>query len=121
MTVRPCLKLFFTSFIQICLQFHNADDAKRAMEQLNGFELAGRAMKVCEKCILNFHLALQQGESFQVGHVTEHTPSGPQGRLDSDEMDRAGIDLGTTGRLQLMAKLAEGEIIGSQMKNDWLM
>lgn len=28
--------------------------------------------------------------------------------LDSDEMDRAGIDLGATGRLQLMAKLAEG-------------
>ena len=29
--------------------------------------------------------------------------------LDSDEMDRSGVDLGATGRLQLMAKLAEGE------------
>lgn len=28
--------------------------------------------------------------------------------LDTDETDRAGIDLGATGRLQLMAKLAEG-------------
>ncbi|KAL0186588.1 hypothetical protein M9458_018258, partial [Cirrhinus mrigala] len=27
--------------------------------------------------------------------------------LDSDELERTGIDLGTTGRLQLMARLAE--------------
>jgi len=69
--------------------FNNADDAKKALEQLNGFELAGRPMKV--------------------GHVTERTAD-PTGTsvLDSDEMDRSGIDLGATGRLQLMAKLAEG-------------
>jgi len=60
------------------------------LEQLNGFELAGRPMKV--------------------NHVTERTDLAVQGPslLDSDEMDRTGIDLGTTGRLQLMAKLAEG-------------
>ncbi len=71
------------------LQFHSSEDAKKALEQLNGFELAGRPMKV--------------------GHVTERTAEN-QGMslLDSDEMDRAGIDLGATGRLQLMAKLAEG-------------
>jgi RNA-binding protein 39 len=57
---------------------------------LNGFELAGRPMKV--------------------GHVTERTDmsSGPS-MLDSDELDRSGIELGATGRLQLMFKLAEGE------------
>ena len=46
----------------------------------------------------------------KVGHVTERTADS-QGvsLLDSDEMDRAGIDLGATGRLQLMAKLAEGK------------
>lgn len=45
----------------------------------------------------------------KVGNVTErldvaahHHPS-----LDTDEMDRSGIDLGATGRLQLMFKLAE--------------
>ena len=45
----------------------------------------------------------------KVGHVTERTTEN-QGAslLDSDEMDRTGIDLGATGRLQLMAKLAEG-------------
>ncbi|XP_035829313.1 RNA-binding protein 39 isoform X2 [Aplysia californica] len=75
------------------ISFANADDAKKALDQLNGFELAGRPMKV--------------------GHVTERSSENGQGggqggQLDTDEMDRAGIDLGATGRLQLMAKLAEG-------------
>ena len=47
----------------------------------------------------------------KVGHVTERTIDTAGGSaLDTDEMDRAGIDLGATGRLQLMAKLAEGNI-----------
>lgn len=58
------------------------------MEQLNGFELAGRPMKV--------------------GNVTERTDGGSSTRFDADELDRAGVDLGATGRLQLMFKLAEG-------------
>ena len=61
------------------------------MEQLNGFELAGRPMKV--------------------NTVTDRSgdnaaPAGPG--LDNDELDRSGIDLGASGRLALMAKLAEG-------------
>lgn len=70
--------------------FHNAEDAKKALDQLNGFELAGRPMKV--------------------GHVTERQVDAAGGStvLDTDEMDRAGVELGATGRLQLMAKLAEG-------------
>ncbi|XP_022918671.1 RNA-binding protein 39 isoform X2 [Onthophagus taurus] len=72
------------------ITFHNCDDAKKALEQLNGFELAGRPMKV--------------------GNVTERLDLQQQGPsiLDSDELDRSGIDLGATGRLQLMFKLAEG-------------
>lgn len=69
------------------ITFRSSDDAKKAMEQLNGFELAGRAMKI--------------------NHVTEHF-TGHHGYLDTDDMDRSGIDLGATGRLQLMAKLAQG-------------
>ena len=47
----------------------------------------------------------------KVGHVTERTgESQGSSALDTDEMDRAGIDLGATGRLQLMAKLAEGRL-----------
>ena len=46
----------------------------------------------------------------KVGNVTERTMEAQAGgQLDTDELDRAGIDLGATGRLQLMAKLAEGE------------
>lgn len=70
-------------------QFHNHDDAKKALEQLNGFELAGRPMKVGN---VTERLDLQTGQS----------------SLDTDELDRSGIDLGATGRLQLMFKLAEG-------------
>lgn len=45
----------------------------------------------------------------KVGNVTERTDllQGPS-LLDNDELDRSGIDLGATGRLQLMFKLAEG-------------
>lgn len=79
-------------FKLLFFQFHNAEDAKKALEQLNGFELAGRPMKV--------------------GNVTERSDStqGPS-ILDSDELDRTGIDLGATGRLQLMFKLAEGNYV----------
>ena len=73
------------------MQFTEAEDAKKALEQLNGFELAGRPMKV--------------------GNVTERAadmPVGPQSALDSEVMDRAGVDLGASGRMALMAKLAEG-------------
>ncbi|XP_069508341.1 RNA-binding protein 39 isoform X1 [Ambystoma mexicanum] len=71
------------------ITFSDSECAKKALEQLNGFELAGRPMKV--------------------GHVTERADAtSASSFLDSDELERTGIDLGTTGRLQLMARLAEG-------------
>ncbi|XP_077570594.1 RNA-binding protein 39b [Stigmatopora nigra] len=71
------------------ISFSDAECAKKALEQLNGFELAGRPMKV--------------------GHVTERSDASTASSfLDNDELERTGIDLGTTGRLQLMARLAEG-------------
>ena len=74
------------------IKFSDSECAKKALEQLDGFELAGRPMKV--------------------GHVTERTDaSSASSFLDSDELERTGIDLGTTGRLQLMARLAEGKFI----------
>ncbi|OTF77165.1 RNA-binding protein 39-like protein, partial [Euroglyphus maynei] len=75
--------------------FKDADDAKKAIEQLNGFELAGRPMKV------NY---VTERSSSDNHHSHHHH----HGALDCDELDRTGIDLGATGRLQLMAKLAEG-------------
>lgn len=44
----------------------------------------------------------------KVGNVTERLDVAAHASLDTDEMDRSGIDLGATGRLQLMFKLAEG-------------
>jgi len=73
------------------ITYQEAEDAKKALEHLNGFELAGRPMKVSQ----------------EVGHVTERNDAPMQGFLDQDD-DRAGFDLGATGRLALMAKLAEG-------------
>jgi len=72
------------------ITYNEAEDAKKALEHLNGFELAGRPMKVRN----------------EVGHVTDRNDM-VQGFLDQDD-DRAGFDLGATGRLALMAKLAEG-------------
>uniref|UniRef100_A0A8C6FK68 RNA-binding protein 39 n=1 Tax=Moschus moschiferus TaxID=68415 RepID=A0A8C6FK68_MOSMO len=76
------------------ITFSDSECAKKALEQLNGFELAGRPMKV--------------------GHVTERTDaSSASSFLDSDELERTGIDLGTTGRLQLMARLAEASALAA--------
>ncbi|XP_063310933.1 probable RNA-binding protein 23 isoform X4 [Pelobates fuscus] len=71
------------------ITFSDAECARRALEQLNGFELAGRPMKV--------------------GHVTDRVDGSCDiSFLDNDELEKSGVDLGATGRLQLMAKLAEG-------------
>lgn len=93
-------------------QFHHADDAKKALEQLNGFELAGRELKIVI-AILIFHNFFNACPShftgpMKVGNVTERLDVNTNASLDTDEMDRSGIDLGATGRLQLMFKLAEG-------------
>lgn len=71
------------------LTFTKSDDARRAIEQLNGFEIAGRPMKVA--------------------NVTDKTP-GTGGTEYSmlDDIETKGVNMGASGRIQLMAKLAEG-------------
>jgi len=81
------------------ITYHEAEDAKKALEQMNGFELAGRAMKV--------------GTVTERGGYDMGLPGQPAGfkqaaGLDSEAVDKTGIDLGATGRLALMAKLAQG-------------
>ncbi|CAI9563444.1 unnamed protein product [Staurois parvus] len=74
------------------ITFSDAECARRALDQLNGFELAGRPMKV--------------------GHVTDRGDGSTDvSFLDNDDLARSGIDLGATGRLHLMAKLAEGKFL----------
>ena len=83
------------------------------MENLNGFELAGRPMKVG-------HVTERAGEaSSATGANYNPYASGitssfsSTANLDSDDLDHRGINLGATGRLALMAKLSEGS--GLQM------
>jgi len=71
------------------LTFTKSDDARRAIEQLNGFEIAGRPMKVA--------------------NVTEKTPGAGGTEYNMlDDIDTKGVNMGASGRIQLMAKLAEG-------------
>lgn len=91
--------------------FAHAEDAKRAMENLNGFELAGRPMKVG-------HVTERSAADLGVAAPSLFTPGVPSAfpsaaNLDSDDLDHRGINLGPTGRLALMAKLSEGS--GLQM------
>jgi RNA-binding protein 23/39 len=97
------------------IQFAHAEDAKRAMENLNGFELAGRPMKVG-------HVTERMGEATNNMPMSGAFPNFPGGltsafassaNLDSEDLDNRGISLGATGRLALMAKLSEGS--GLQM------
>ncbi|XP_046509341.1 probable RNA-binding protein 23 isoform X6 [Equus quagga] len=68
------------------ITFSDSECARRALEQLNGFELAGRPMRV--------------------GHVTERLDGSTDITFPDGDQE---LDLGSAGsRLQLMAKLAEG-------------
>ncbi|KAF4017142.1 hypothetical protein G4228_009091 [Cervus hanglu yarkandensis] len=67
------------------ITFSDSECARRALEQLNGFELAGRPMRI--------------------GHVTERPDGGTDITFPDGDQE---LDLGSVGgRLQLMAKLAE--------------
>lgn len=71
------------------IQFKNADDAKKAMDQLNNFELANRPIKVAP-------------------FIEKPTDMGQVANLDNEELDKTGVNLGPSGKLALMAKLAKG-------------
>ena len=83
------------------------------MENLNGFELAGRPMKVGHVTERPGDITAPPGSTHTAypGGVTSSFAS--VSNLDSDDLDHRGINLGATGRLALMAKLSEGS--GLQM------
>ncbi|XP_063716480.1 RNA-binding protein 39-like isoform X2 [Symsagittifera roscoffensis] len=66
--------------------FNEKESSEKAISQLNGFTLVGRKLRVS---LVNDPNLLG-------------TPS-----LDNEDMDRRGIELGPTGRISLMAKLAK--------------
>lgn len=79
----------------------DAEHSKRALEQLNGFELAGRPMKVNHANERAIDLA---STAFTNAFNDGSRPS----TLDTEDVDRTGVGLKASNRLQLMAKLAEG-------------
>jgi len=73
------------------VQFKKADDAKRALQQVNGLEIAGRQIKVG---LVNESNTIQGGTT------------GALGELDDDE--GGGLALNAQSRAMLMAKLQRG-------------
>lgn len=78
------------------IQFASAEDGKKAMEQLNNFELVQKPIKVSLYVEAN-------DKSLYPGMMNPMITN-----LDNDELDRTGVNLGPSGKLALMAKLAEG-------------
>lgn len=83
------------------ISFKNSEDAQKACEQLNNFELAGR----------NIRLSIKQEP---VPQQKKEEASIHQRSLD-DIGDRQGFSLGAGGRQQLMAKLAQGTGSGMEL------
>uniref|UniRef100_A0A8R1I2I2 RRM domain-containing protein n=2 Tax=Caenorhabditis japonica TaxID=281687 RepID=A0A8R1I2I2_CAEJA len=83
------------------ITFRNADDAQKACEQLNNFELAGRCIRLS---IMSDHERTAKKEEASIH----------QRSLD-DCGDRQGFSLGAGGRQQLMAKLAQGTGSGMEL------
>ena len=94
---------------------------------MNGFELAGRAMKVGHVTdrtdgtlggmggqggknhfILLINSNLHKNHSMTNYETAQFIYKNILLDLDSEQLDKTGIDLGATGRLALMAKLAQG-------------
>ncbi|VDM58184.1 unnamed protein product [Angiostrongylus costaricensis] len=74
--------------------FKLTEDGTKAMEQLNGFEIAGKPIKVFLDGFFSFYRSDE--ESIR------------QRSLDDVADEKQGLALGQGGRIQLMAKLAQG-------------
>ncbi|EDV29072.1 uncharacterized protein TRIADDRAFT_37071 [Trichoplax adhaerens] len=70
------------------IQYKEPDSARRALEQLNGLEVAGRPIKV--------------------GTVTDRSADlSAMSALDDDDTERGGIEMNSLSRVALMAKLSQ--------------
>lgn len=76
------------------VNFTDSASAKRAMEQMNGFELAGRPMKV---------------------NTVSERSDGSMSFLDDEETEKGGIEMNAQSRASLMQKLAQTHGSGMQV------
>uniref|UniRef100_A0A7E4V3K1 RRM domain-containing protein n=1 Tax=Panagrellus redivivus TaxID=6233 RepID=A0A7E4V3K1_PANRE len=74
------------------LAFRNAEDAKKVLEQMNGYEIAGKPLRI------------KVEEKEEPPRKASPEPTSNNDRLANDEK----MELGHSGRLHVMAKLAEG-------------
>ncbi|KAJ3041062.1 hypothetical protein HDV00_009962 [Rhizophlyctis rosea] len=81
------------------VQYENAEDAKTALDKMNGFEIMGRHIRV--------------------GHITDKTAVTAAGGLTGyslDENEAVGFALNSASRAELMAKLARDDMPGVGQK-----
>ncbi|KAJ3297484.1 hypothetical protein HK104_000443 [Borealophlyctis nickersoniae] len=74
------------------IQYERPEDAKIALDKMNGFEIMGR--------------------SIRVGHITDKALPGGLSAFNLDESDAAGFTLNSFSRAELMAKLARDDMPG---------
>jgi len=92
-TVQPdTTSLSYTPLQIAYVQFTNANNAEKCMKAMDGFSFNGN-----------------DEHRFIITQMTEASIGGQQKSiLDNDAVERGGVNLGKTGRFELMAKLAEG-------------
>ncbi|KAG0288896.1 hypothetical protein BGZ98_004072 [Dissophora globulifera] len=83
------------------VQYQNAEDAKIAMDQMNGKVLAGRTIKV--------GLVTERGSSTQSNANYQYINSQINNSISIDDSDTAGYAMTSQSRADLMQKLARGD------------
>ncbi|CAG8786908.1 11736_t:CDS:10 [Gigaspora margarita] len=88
------------------IQYKNPEDAKQALEKMNGFELAGRTVRyhtVCTNSFISKAYVVIIALQIKVGLVTDKSNGM---NLNLDDGDVAGLALNAQSRVELMQKLA---------------
>ncbi|RKP11356.1 hypothetical protein BJ684DRAFT_13033, partial [Piptocephalis cylindrospora] len=95
------------------LRYEKAEDARTAVERMNGFQLAGRSIKVnlvTEQSSLQDGTALPKPPSFDHGKVNSHTKVDSEAREAPgsalDDHETAGVQMTARSRIELMQKLS---------------
>ncbi|KAG0370245.1 hypothetical protein BGZ54_007146 [Gamsiella multidivaricata] len=83
------------------VQYKNADDAKQAMERMNGYVLAGRTIKV--------GLVTERGSNPQTNNNYQYSNGQINNSISIDDSDTVGYAMTSQSRAELMQKLARGD------------
>lgn len=84
------------------IQFQRLEDAESALQAMNGFELAGRNIKVG-------HVSSRSGSGVTTNNVNQSNDGGSQPQRISGIDDGLGGKMTNSSRADLMEKLARGE------------